>query len=204
MSTLTTDTAAAVSVDRPGAGVRTAVTAAALIGALGCAGYIAGIFLFSGSTMAESQRAPLHIVECMLAGLAYVALAVTVPQLAEVTKLPRWALSLTAAGCAFIAVQAWTYGTVVANLAKILPESAFEDAGKESLLMNLFQLPSMLICLVGYISLAIVGWRRKAMPRGASVLLILAGLVALLGPFPPVGLLGGLALAWTARSARSA
>ncbi|MET7394911.1 hypothetical protein ABZS66_15625 [Dactylosporangium sp. NPDC005572] len=27
------------------------------------------------------------------------------------TRLPRWALSIAAAGCAFIAVQAWTYCT---------------------------------------------------------------------------------------------
>ncbi len=40
------------------------------------------------------------------------------------------------------------------------------------------------------------------MPKGAAVLLILAGVASLLGPFPPVGLLSGLALAWLARSAR--
>jgi hypothetical protein len=38
------------------------------------------------------------------------------------------------------------------------------------------------------------------MPRGASVLLILAGLATLTGDFPPAGVLAGLALAWTARS----
>jgi hypothetical protein len=202
MSTLTTSAPAPATLDRSGSGVRTAVTAAALIGALGSGGYVAGLFLLSGMTSAEAQRAPITIVECMLAGLAYVALAVTLPQLGGLTRLPRWALSLAAAGCAFIAVQAWGFATLIANLAQVLPADTFENAGKETLLMQLFLLPSMLICLVGFVSLAIVGWRRKVMSRGASILLILAGLIALLGPFPPVGLLGGLALAWTARSAR--
>lgn len=202
MSTLTTTGAApAAALDRSGSGTRTAVTAAALVGALGSAGYIAGLFLLSGLSDAEAQRAPITIVECLLAGLAYVAVAVTLPGLAGVTRLPRWALSLAAAACAFLAVQAWGFGTLIANLATVLPQDVFEDAGTETFLMTLFLLPSMLLGLVGFVSLAVVGWRRKAMSRGACVLLVLAGLVALLGPFPPAGFLGGLALAWTARSA---
>ncbi|MFD0580775.1 hypothetical protein [Dactylosporangium darangshiense] len=201
MSTVTTSAPTEV-LDRTGSGMRTAVTAAALVGALGSAGYIAGLFLLAGASNAEAQRAPITIVECLLAGLAYVIVAVTLPGLAGVTRPPRWALSLAAAGAAFVGVQGWVYGTMVANLANVLPEDVFEDAGKETFLLNLTLLPSMVLCLAGYVSLAIVGWRRKATSRGASILLILAGLAALLGPFPPVGLLGGLALAWVARSAK--
>jgi hypothetical protein len=52
-------------------------------------------------------------------------------------------------------------------------------------------------------ALAITGWRRGVASRGACALLALAGLVSLLlEPFPPGGLLAGIALAWTARSAR--
>jgi hypothetical protein len=201
MSTLTTSAPTGL-LDRTGSGVRTAVTAAALVGALGSAGYIAGLFLLAGASNAEAQRAPITIVECLVAGLAYIAVAVSLPGLAGVSRLPRWALSLAAAGAAFVGVQGWVYGTLVANLANVLPEDVYEGAGKETFLMNLFLLPSMVLCLAGYVSLAIVGWRRKAISRGASILLILAGLIALLGPFPPVGLLGGLALAWVARSAK--
>jgi len=61
-----------------------------------------------------------------------------------------------------------------------------------------------LLCLVAYTSLAIVGWRRNAFAHGASIMLILAGMIALLGPFPPTGLLGGLALAWVANSLKPA
>ena len=125
----------------------------------------------------------------------------TLSGLAGVTRLPRWALSLAALGCAFIAVQAWSFGTYVAYIAETLPEDVFGGVDQNALLMQLFLLPSMLVSLVGFSSLAMVGWRRKAMSRGASVLLILAGLVVLLGPFPTVGLLGGLALAGVARSA---
>lgn len=52
-----------------------------------------------------------------------------------------------------------------------------------------------------FTALAVTGWRRRAIPRGACVLLVIAGVASLMGPFPPVGFLGGLALAWTARSA---
>ncbi|NUT38179.1 MAG: hypothetical protein HOV79_34450 [Hamadaea sp.] len=205
MSTLTTTgTTSDVTGDRMGSGVRTAVTASALVGALGSAGYIAGLFLLSGASDAEAQRAPITIVECMIAGLAYVAVAVSLPGLAGVTRLPRWALSLAAAACAFIAVQAWGFGTLIANLATVLPPDVFASVGTETLLMNLFLLPSMLLSLAGFVALAVVGWRRRAMSRGACVLLIVAGLAALLGPFPPVGLLAGFALAWTARSAAAA
>jgi hypothetical protein len=202
MSDVTTSTPATAVNDRTNSVVRTVVTTAALIGALSSAGYVAGLFLLAGMSSAEAQRAPVTIVECLLAGLAYVTVAVTLPGLARVTRLPQWTLSLAAAGCAFLAVQAWTYGTLTAHLANVLPADTFEKAGEGTFLMELVILPSMLICLAGYVSLAVVGWRRNAIPRGASVLLVVAGLAALLGPFPPVGLLGGLGLAWIARSAK--
>ena len=185
------------------AGTRTALTAASLVGALASAGYIAGLFLLSGLSTAEAQSAPLTITECLLAGLAYVVVAVTLPGLAGATRLPRWALSVAAVGCAFIAIQAWSYGTFGADLANRLPSEQFEQLSKDvTFLFQLMFVPMGLICLVGFVALAVVGWRWRAMSRGACVLFVLAGLVSLLGPFPPVGLLAGLAVAWTARSAQ--
>jgi hypothetical protein len=200
--TSTITTAAPVR-NQTGATQRTAVVAAALVAALACAGYIAGLFLLSGMSNAEAQRAPITVAECLLAGLAYVAVAVTLPHLADGTRLPWWALSFAAAGCAFLAIQAWSLGTTIADLANKLPADQFDSIGKdETLLFLLMLIPVQVLCLISFVTLAVVAWRRKAMSRGASVLLILAGLAALLGPFPPVGLLAGLAIAWAARSAQ--
>ena len=67
-----------------------------------------------------------------------------------------------------------------------------------------FGYPKILLCMVGFIALGIIGWRRRAMPRGACVLLVLAGFVSFLAPPWPGGILAGPALAWMARSAGAA
>ena len=201
MTTMTTPVQTDVSA---GAGSRTAVIAAGLVGAVASAGYISGVIFSSGMSDAEGQRSPVTVTESLLAGAAYVVLAISLLGLANGTRLPRWPLALSAAACAFVAVQAWTTGTIFAVLASELTETQLDSVDQTSFLFNLFIYPMGVLCLVGYLALAIVGWRRKAMSRGASVLLVLAGLVALLGPFPPTGLLGALALAWVARSARPA
>jgi hypothetical protein len=186
-------------------GTRTALTAAGLVGALGSAGYIAGRFLLSGFTSQQTQTAPVTVTECLLTGLAYIAVAVMLPGLATVTRLPRWVLSLAAAGYAYIAIQAWVYGTLNPELASRLPAAEYEQIGQHPhFYFQLFELSTGVACVVSFIALAVVGWRRRAMSRGACVLFVLAGLASLLGPFPPVGLLAGLALAWTVRSAAPA
>ncbi|MGW3347179.1 hypothetical protein ACWDA3_28090 [Nonomuraea rubra] len=201
---MSTVTNAASQGTTPGGGTRTAVTAAALVGAIASGGYIAGLFLLSGLTSAEAQRAPITIAECLLAGAAYLVLATTLGGLAGAGRLPRWALTFAATGCGLIAIQAWSYGSIIPDLARLLPSQQYADLSDQLVLAQLVFVPMGVVCLAGFSTLAVIGWRRKAMSKGAGVLLILAGLASLLGPFPPVGLLGGLALAWAARSARPA
>lgn len=183
---------------------RTAVTAAALVGAVGSAGYISGVIFMNDMSAAEAQSNPLTVVESLLAGGAYVVLAISLLGLAVGSRLPRWPLALAAVACSFVALQAWSFGSVIAALAEELPAEQFDTLGDGSLLFGLFFFPMGVLCLIGYVSLAIVGWRRGAFSRGASVLLVVAGLAALLGPFPPTGLLGALALAWVARTLKAA
>ncbi|MGN9909643.1 hypothetical protein ACTMTJ_19030 [Phytohabitans sp. LJ34] len=196
-STLAPDTGTA------GATNRTAVIAAALVGAVASAGYVSGVVFSSGMSDAEAQRAPLTVVESLLTGGAYVVLAITLTGLAAGSRLPRWPLALSAAACAFVAIQAWTVGTVFAWLATELPEAQLDAVGQDTFLFGLFIYPMGVLCLAGYTALAIVGWRRGAFSRGASVVLVLAGLAALLGPFPPTGLLGAIGIAWLARTLKS-
>jgi hypothetical protein len=181
---------------------RTAVTTAGVVASLAGAANIGGWFLLADPTSAESARAPITVLEGMTVGLAFVVLAVTLPALADVTRLPRWALSLAAGACAFVAIDAWTFGTVVAHLARELPAAQYESLGQPTLLLVLLRLPLMIGGLAAFATLAVVGWRRNAIPRGASVLMALAGLACLPGDYPPVALFAGLALAWIARSAR--
>lgn len=199
MSTLTSAPAATPNL---ATGPRTAVTAAGLVGALASAAYISGVIFMTGLTDQEAQRAPITVVECLLTGLAYIALAVSLPSLAPVTRLPRWALTAAAVACAFVALQAWTLGTAVADAGWKLPAEEFAKLNESSLLFGLMLHPMGVAAVVGFGALAVTGWRRRAMSRGACVLLAVAALAALMGPFPPAGLLAGLALAWTARSAR--
>jgi uncharacterized membrane protein YdcZ (DUF606 family) len=184
-------------------GTRGAVTVAGLVGALGSGGFIAGLFVLHGLSNAQMQRAPVTVIACLVAGLAYVAMAISLPGLAGGTKVPRWVLSTAAVGCAFIAIQAWADGSVIAHVASSVSDDEFDRLGKSTFLLQLLSAPMIAACLVGFVALGIVGWRRRAMSRGACVLLILAGLVSLTGSFPPIGLLAGLALAWTARTAHA-
>jgi hypothetical protein len=199
MSTLTT-----VSPSRTVAtGTRTAVTAAGLAGAVACAGVVASWFLLAGTPQSESVRSPISIVACLIAGLAFAILAATLPGLAAETRLPRWSLGLAGLACAFIAVPAWTFGTLIPHLAGQVTAAQYDALGQADLSLLLLYLPAQLLSLVGFITLAVVGWRRRAMSRGACVLLIVAGVAAVIPDFPPVGLLAGVAFAWLARSARA-
>jgi hypothetical protein len=183
--------------------VRTVVTAAGIAGALASAASIVGWFALSNLSKAELAHAPVTIVESLIAGLAFVVLAVNLRGLAPAIRLPRWALSFAGVACAFIAISAWAFGSVVAYLADKVSAAQFDDLGKADFLLLLLNLPMALCSVLAFPTLAVIGWRRQAMPRGASVLLVIAGAASLIVDFPPAGLLAGIALAWTARSAKT-
>jgi glucan phosphoethanolaminetransferase (alkaline phosphatase superfamily) len=193
MST-TTDAAAPAQAT---AGTRTTVTAAGLAGAVAFAGYM-GPFLLSEPSTQEYTRSPLVITSGVVATLAFVALAVTLPGLARAVRLPSWALYVTAAGCAFVAAMAWAWATMGTHVVDLLTEAQLEET---SVWFEMIWVPKVVLCGVGLIALAVTGWRRHAVSRGAAVLLGLAGLASLLPAHPPGAVLAGIALAWCARSA---
>lgn len=199
MSTVTTPRVAATT----GAATRTTVTAAGLAGAIACAGIVAGWFLFADIARASAALEPVTVVGCLIAGAAFAILAVALPGLAATSRLPRVPVTLTALACAFISVPAWTFGTVVPHLAAHTSPAQFDELGQVDFRLLLLNLPMIALSLAGFVSLAVTGWRRRAMPRGASVLLVIAAVATFVGDFPPAGILAGVALAWTARSARS-
>jgi hypothetical protein len=199
MNTVTTPDLTATT----GVATRTTVTAAGLAAAVACAGIIAGWFLFADLPQATANLEPVNVVGCLIAGAAFAVLAAVLPGLATTTRLPRVPLTLAALASAFIAIPAWTFGTVVAHLAAHTSPAQFDELGHVDARLYLLSLPMIVLSLAGFVSLAITGWRRRAMSRGACVLLAVAAVATLLGDFAPGGLLAGIALAWTARSARS-
>jgi hypothetical protein len=196
MSTVTASAPAVAA----GSTTRTIITAAGLAGAVACAAVIASWFLFANLTRADATLEPLSVVGGLIAGAAFAVLAATLPSLSATGRLPRTPLVLAALACAFLAIPAWTSGTVLPHLAAHTTAAQYEQLGHADFRLLLLDLPMIVLGIVGFISLAVAGWRRRAIPRGASVLLILAGLATLMGDFPPAGVLAGLALAWTARS----
>jgi hypothetical protein len=135
----------------------------------------------------------------VVAALAFVGLAVSVPRLTGSTRFPAWALQLTAAGCAFVAAVAWAQATTWPHMASLLSDAQME-AGTGFL--DLLWYPKMLLCSAGLAALAFVGWRRAAAPKGVLVLLGVAAVASLMPPYPPGALLAGLALTWLARTAK--
>jgi hypothetical protein len=182
---------------------RTAVTAAGLTGAVASAALISTWFLQADVAQVETARTPVVVVANLIAGLSFAVLAVSLPLLGPTTRLPRWSLTLAGLACAFIAVPAWTFGTVLPHLAGKVGASEFDALGETDFTLLLLFLPMILLSIAAFGALAVVGWRRHAMSRGASVLLIVAAVASLMvGTFAPLGVLAGLALAWTAHTVR--
>lgn len=185
------DTATATS-------TRTAVVAGGLVGALGSAAYAASVVVAPDLTVREAATHPLVLTANVVVALAFVALAVTIRGLAELTGLPRWALAVTAAGCAFVGAVALTQATALPHMVGLISDA---EAELSSGYLVLMWLPKIALCAVGLAGLAVAGWRRRSLSRGLCVLLAVAGLVSVVPPYPPGALLTGLALAWLARSA---
>lgn len=181
-------------------GVRRAVLIAGLVGALASIGFIIGLIVLHGRSSGELSRTPATVIECLVAGLAFIVLATSLSGFAATTRLPSWVLSTVAVGCAFVAIQAWATGSVIANVAQRVSADEFDRLGQPTFLLQLLTIPMIVVCLIGFVALGIIGWRRRSVPRGACVLFIIAGVVALTGSFPPIGLFAGLAFAWTART----
>ncbi|ONH25219.1 hypothetical protein [Pseudofrankia asymbiotica] len=177
-----------------------AVVAGGLIGAVGAAAYISSFAVLSDLTGQEAVRSPLCVTANMLMTLGFAVVALCLPALAAHTRLPRWALLTAAAGCLSIAAVAWGAATFGVEAARVATDAQWDHRGAFVLVAHL---PKMLIGAAGLTALAVTGWRHRAVPRTACLLLGLTTAVALLlPPYPPTALLAGLGLAWLARTAR--
>ncbi|MDP4505126.1 hypothetical protein [Nonomuraea turcica] len=176
-----------------------AVIAGGLIGATGAAAYISSFFLLSDLSGREAVRSPLCVTANVLITIGFVTLALALPALTRPATMPRWVTVTAGLGCAFLAAAAWAMATFGADVAGTVTDAQWDSPG---LLALAGLIPKMVLCGLGFAALAVAGWKGRGISRGACVLLILAALAAvLLPPHQPAALLGGLALAWAAKSA---
>lgn len=174
------------------------VATAALVGVLASAAFIAGFALLSELSFREATRSPYQVAVNVLATLAFGGLAAAIPSLARVIDVPRWTLYVSAAGCAGISAMAWSLATVAPHFTSYVSDEEFLEF---SPWLILFPAPKMILGLVGFVAVGVIGWRRRAIPRGAATLLVLAGVASLWWAYPPGALLGALAFAWIAKTA---
>jgi hypothetical protein len=173
------------------------IVTAALVGLLSSAAFIAGFVLLGDQSARESTLSPYTLTVNVLTTLGFAGLAFTVPSLGRVIDAPRWAINTCAAACAAVAAMSWSLVTIAAHVATQVSDDEFIEF---TTYLNIFPAPKMILGLVGFTALGVYGWRRRSIPRGASVLLILAGILSLWWAYPPATIFAGLAFAWIAKS----
>ena len=114
------------------------------------------------------------------ATIGAVVLALTLAKW-RTTTLPSWALTVSAAGLVIVAANSWFAGTGIRAIADHTSNEQFKDLIFEAPWLIAMSVPNMVLCLVGFIALAVAGWRQRSLPRSSSVLLVLAGLVSVPG-----------------------
>ena len=176
-----------------------AIAAAALAGALSSAAFVAGFVLIPSQSFREGVLTPYSIVNNVVTTLAFASLAMAVPTLRRMLDVPRWALYLSSAAFAAVAAMSWSLATLAPHMARFVSDSEYDEF---TTYLILFPLPKMILGLVGFTALGVTGWRRRAIPRGAAALLILAGVASPWWAYPPGALLGALAFAWIVKQPR--
>lgn len=174
-----------------------ALATAALVAALSSAAFIAGFALLTGQSQREQTLSPYTLTINVLTTLAFAGLAVTIPSLRRAIDVPGWVLYTCSAACAAVAAMSWSLMTVGAHVASQVSDDEFVEF---TTYLILFPAPKMLLGLVGFVALGVIGWRRRSVPRGACVLLVIAGITSLWWAYPPAAIFAGLAFLWIAKS----
>ena len=192
----TTVTTAAPSATR---GLSAATALGSVLLAVGSLGYIAAGALSGDGPGRAGYLHPLNAPACLLAAVGATVLALVLAAWRP-SGLPTWATQLAAVGMVFTAASAWVSGTLLVGLAETMPDDESFLASSASGWGMAFFLPKAVL-VVAFAALAIVGWRSRALPRVAGVVLVLAGLLSLWPPFPPAGVLTALAFYLISRQA---
>ena len=111
-------------------------------------------------------------------------------------------MTTASAGLLFTAAIAWFNGTRIVAVANGNTDAQFDDIGTSAWIV-IMAAPKMILGLVGFLALAVTGWRDRSLSRPASILLALGALASLLPPFPPGVLLVSIGLILVARDLRA-
>ena len=150
-----------------GAGTRLAIQAGGLIGAIGAGASIAGIVFMSDLSQREGARSPLHFTANVLIAVGFLITALALAGSSAELGMPRWAVLLSAAGCAMVAAVAWGLATFGVETARLVTDKQWEHPG---VMLVVAFVPKMILCAIGFGAFAIVGWRTRTWSRGACIL----------------------------------
>jgi hypothetical protein len=115
------------------------------------------------------------------------------------TTLPGWAVVTSAAGIWFAGPLAWSQSTVIVAAANNTDNQLFDDLFFESPWVFGGMAPKTVLCLIGFLGLAVAGWRQRTIPRPAAALGT-AGIASVWPPYPPSLILASLAFFLIART----
>jgi hypothetical protein len=160
----------------------------AVLATVGSLGFIS----LNGLPPREAYVHPVSIVTCVLSAIGCLILAFAL--LRWRTTLPGWAVIASAAGMFFAAANAYAQGTVIVAAATKTDNELFNKLFFESPWTLGGMAPKSLLCLVGFLTLAITGWRQRSIPLSAAALLGVAGIVSIWPPYPPGIILASIAI----------
>jgi hypothetical protein len=176
---------------------RQALSIGSILSIVGAAGYVATPIVNSDATAREAFASPINIAGSLIAtvGLLFILYAFA----RDAVPGPSWAVVVSATGIFFAAAMTWFFATGMVAVTGFTTDNLFDDISSSG--WNLIMaLPKMLFCLIGFLGLAIAGWKQGTLPRAACVFLALAAVASIIPPFPPGVILASIALLLIARS----
>lgn len=172
----------------------TALSVGAVFSTLGSLGYIS----MNSLPPREAYIHPVSIVSSIVATIGILILSLALVRWR--TTLPGWAVIASAAGIWLAGSSAVAGWTVIVAAATNTDNELFDTLFFESPWVVGGMAPKSLLCLAGFLGLAISGWRQRSIPRFAALVLGLAGIVSIWPPYPPGLILASLALFIIARA----
>ncbi len=171
-----------------------ALVAGASIATLGSLGYVS----MNGLPPREAFLHPVGLISAAATTIGCLMLSLAMARWRS--TLPRWAVLTSAAGLWFAGATTWSQATVVVATATKTGNELFDDLYFASPWVIGGMAPKSILCLVGFLGLAIAGWRSRSIPRSAAVAFALAALLSVWPPHPPGLIVASLALILVARS----
>jgi hypothetical protein len=156
-----------------------AFSVGAVLAVLGSLGFIS----LNSLPPREAYAHPVGIVTYALAAIGCLILAFGLMRWR--TTLPGWAVVASAAGLVFAAASAYAQGTFTVAAAVKTDNELFDQLFFGSPWVLGGMAPKSLLCLAGFLTLAIAGWRQRSIPRSAATLLGVAGILSIWPPYPP-------------------